>query len=148
MRRGNAGAQVAVGGVLGRHAEATPPVHAVLFGGIIYPGLADIGSAGLEAVVAQRTNEVDRAVGVIVRREILEIAQILGDFAIGFLDALIAPDRRLDRRAKANANSLADETGIDLFVNRFFAELGHHASFVIHQNVRAARKLARLSAAA
>ena len=36
--------QIEIGGVLGRDAEAAPPIHAVLLGGIVEPGAAHIRS--------------------------------------------------------------------------------------------------------
>ena len=113
FRRLHAGLEVLVGGVLGGIAEAAPPVHAVLLGGVVEPGPADIGGRRLEPVVAQRADEIDRAVGVVVGGEVLEVAQVLRDLAIGVADPLIAPDGRLDRGAEAHADGLAEKAGID-----------------------------------
>ena len=122
LGRGNAGAQIAIGSVLGGNTEPAPPIHAVLFGSIVEPGLADILGCGAQPVIAQRADEIDGPIGVVVSREVLEIAQILGDLAIGLADAVIAPDGGLDRGAEAHADGLANEAGIDLFEDLGFGQ--------------------------
>jgi len=85
----------------------------VLLGRIVEPGLAHVRGGRRKPIVAQRADEVDRSVGVVVGREILEVAEILRHLAIGVADALIAPDRRLHRGAQAHADGLAEKARID-----------------------------------
>ena len=115
-------AQVQVGGMLGGHAVAAPPKEPVLIGGVVQQRLAHIlGGEGLTPLVLQGPEEVQGAVAVVIRGEVLVLGGVTGQLPEQLLNPGIIP--ALHRRAQPDADDLRQPPGV-------------HALQIIRRNFR------------
>ncbi len=115
-RRRDAVRQVQVGSMLGADAIAAPPQRAVPVAQVVQPGVADLLRRELlgGGEIAQRADKDQRPREVVVGTEIVIMLDIAGQLAVGLPDPVRRP--ALDRRPILDADHLAQECGIYLFV--------------------------------
>ena len=106
--------------VLRADAIAAPPEHAVLPGDVILPGIAHARTAGpfFQAIIFQRAQKEQRAIGIVVSGEIMIFHGIILDFPAHLPDTGIAP--ALNGRAVPHADGFAQPAGIASFHILFY----------------------------